>query len=147
MNRVEIDLATDATLNLQRLTEVGFSKYESLAYLALLGRDESSAVEVADRAGIPRQRVYDVLDSLREKEVVVSREGRPCRYTARPPAPALRAVLVARKRQQAAENARLERLISELVPDLEQATGTGSDGSASLLERALRASEETIGGF
>ena len=134
----------DQTLNLQRLTEVGFNRYESLAFLALIGHDESTAVEVADRAGIPRQRVYDVLESLREKELIVMREGRPCRHTARPPGTALPAVLAARRRQQAAENERLERLIQELVPNLES---LGGNGAISLLDRAVRAGREAIGGF
>ena len=139
------DPEVDHTLNMQRLVEVGFSRYEAMAYLALLGRDDSTAVEVADRAGIPRQRVYDVLESLREKGMVFGREGRPARHTAQPPGPALAAVLNARKREQAAENARLERLIQELVPNLEQTIG--GNGAGSLLERIQRASHEGIGGF
>jgi sugar-specific transcriptional regulator TrmB len=133
------------TLNMQRLLEVGFSRYEALAYLALLGHDDSTAVEVADRASVPRQRVYDVLESLREKEMIFAREGRPVRHTARPPGQALAAVLAARQREQAAENARLERLIQELVPNLEQTMG--ANGAGSLLERIRRASQEGIGGF
>ncbi len=135
----------DQALTVQRLVEVGFSKYEALAYFALLGHEESTPVEVADRAGIPRQRVYDVLASLQDKKMISIREGRPVRHTARPPALALPGMLTARKREQAAENARLERLIQELVPNLEQCAG--SNGSGSLLERIRRASEETIGGF
>jgi HTH-type transcriptional regulator, sugar sensing transcriptional regulator len=132
------------SLSPQRLTEVGLSKYEAGAYLALLGYDDSTAVEVADRAGIPRQRIYDVLDSLRAKEMTAIRNGRPVRHTARPPARALPAMLVVRQRQQAAENARLEQLVHDLVPDIEQAT----NGAVSLVTRVLRASEEsTLGGF
>jgi len=135
----------DSTLNPQRLIEVGFSKYEACAYLALLGHDESTAVEVADRASVPRQRIYDVLESLRNKEMILVREGRPVRYTACPPAMALQALLTARRRQQEAENVRLERLIEGLLPELEQSFG--SNGPEGLLARLLRASKEGIGGL
>ena len=135
----------DFSLDPQRLIEVGFSKYEACAYLALFGHDESTAVEVADRANVPRQRIYDVLENLRIKEMIIVREGRPVRYTACPPAMALQALLTARRRQQEAENARLERVIESLLPELEQSFG--ANGPESLLTRLLRASKEGIGGL
>lgn len=135
----------DTTFCIQRLSEMGLSKYEASAYVALLGHDASTAVEIADRASVPRQRIYDVLESLREKQMVVVREGRPARHTACPPAVALPANLVARRRQQAAEDARLQRLIQELLPDLE--LSTAGNGSANFLDRLLRAAEESIGGL
>ena len=131
------------TLSSERLIALGLGKYEACAYLALLGHDDSTAVEVADRAGVPRQRIYDVLAVLRDKGLVVIREGRPARYSARSPAIALPAMIETRKRAQALENERLAQLVQELVPDLE-AAGNGSNG---ILTRVLRASEDSIGGF
>lgn len=127
----------------ERLIAVGLSKYEACAYLALLGQDGSTAVEIADRAGVPRQRIYDVLVSLRDKHLIEIRDGRPARHTARPPAVALPALLEARRRAQEIENARLAQLVRDLVPDLEAA----GNGSTTLLTRVLRASEDSIGGF
>lgn len=133
----------DSTLKHWQLTEIGLSKYEACAYLALLGHDDSTAVEIADRAGVPRQRIYDVLLSLRDKNLVEIRDGRPARHTARPPAVALPALLEARRRAQEIENTRLAGLVQQLVPDLEAA----GNGSTTLLTRVLRASEDSIGGF
>jgi len=130
-------------LDPERLIAVGLSKYEACAYLALLGHADSTAVEVADRAGVPRQRVYDVLISLRDKGLILMRDGRPARYTARPPSLALPAMYESRLRVQQQENDRIARLIQQLMPDLELA-GNGQNG---LLSRVLKASEETIGGF
>ena len=130
-------------LDPERLIAVGLSKYEACAYLALLGYDDSTAVEVADRAGVPRQRVYDVLISLRDKGLILIRDGRPARHTARAPSLALPAMYESRLRAQQQENDRIARLIQQLVPDLELA-GNGQNG---LLTRILKASEETIGGF
>lgn len=135
----------DSPLSSQLLSDIGLSKYEACAYLALLGYDGSTAVEVADRAGVPRQRIYDVLDSLRAKDMILIREGRPARHTAHPPARALPALLKACQRQQAVEYARLEKLVHGLVPELEKTNG--KNDPANLLTRILQASEDTIGGF
>lgn len=125
---------------------IGLSKYEASAYLALLGHDDSTAVEIADRAGVPRQRIYDVLVSLRDKGLIVIRDGRPARHSVRPPSIALPAMLEARLRAQTLNNERIAALIQQLVPDLEAAgDGNGKNG---ILTRVLRASEDTsIGGF
>ena len=134
------------TLNPERFTVIGLSKYEACAYLALLGHDDSTAVEVADRASVPRQRIYDVLVSLRDKGLIVIRDGRPARHSARPPSIALPAMLEARLRAQTLDNERIAALIQQLVPELEAAgDGNGKNG---ILTRVLRASEDTsIGGF
>jgi len=130
-------------LDPERLIAIGFSKYEAAAYLALLGSPESTAVEVADRAGVPRQRIYDVLSALHEKGLIEIRQGRPVRHSARPPAAALPAMYQARLRLQARENERIARLMEELIPDLEKA----GNGSAEMLARAQRVGEQTVGGL
>lgn len=130
-------------LDPERLVAIGLSRYEACAYLAMVGGDHATAVEVAERASVPRQRIYDVLVALCSKGLIEIREGRPARYSVKPPAIALPAMLEARLRTQAAENERVGRLIQQLVPDLEAA----GDGSAGILVRALRASQESIGGF
>ena len=134
------------TLNPERFTVIGLSKYEACAYLALLGHDDSTAVEIADGARVPRQRIYDVLATLRDKGLITIRDGRPARHSARPPSIALPAMLEARLRAQTFDNERIAALIQQLVPDLEAAgDGNGKNG---ILTRVLRASEDTsIGGF
>ncbi len=134
------------TLNPERFTAIGLSKYEACAYLALFGYDDSTAVEIADRAGVPRQRIYDVLGSLRDKGLIAVRDGRPARHSARPPSIALPAMHEARLRAQALDSERIAALIQQLVPDLEAAGG--GNGKNGILTRVLRASEDTIiGGF
>src|SRR3990172_10978201 len=111
------------TLNPERFTAIGLSKYEACAYLALLGQGDSTAVEIADRASVPRQRIYDVLTSLRDKGLIEIRDGRPARHSARPPSVALPAMLEARLRAQALDNERIAAPIQQLVPDAQAAGG------------------------
>lgn len=51
----------------QSLIPLGLNAYEAAAYIALLGRPELAPADVAKQAGIPRQRVYDVLTTLSAK--------------------------------------------------------------------------------
>jgi len=129
----------------QQLVTLGLSQYEACAYLALLGYDESSAVEVADRAGVPRQRVYDVLASLRERGLVVTKDGRPLRHTAREPGVALSALLEARRRQQQAENERLAALVEAILAELAPAANGRSERHPTAPPQDQ--SQEPVGGF
>ena len=49
------------------LQQLGLNAYESRSYLVLLGHPRFKALELAARAHVPRQKIYEVLDSLVEK--------------------------------------------------------------------------------
>lgn len=83
----------------QELTGLGLTTYEAAAYLALLGRPEMTSADVAARAGVPRQRVYDVLGTLAAKGLCLARDGAPRTFAAADPATALE--LLAREREAA----------------------------------------------
>jgi sugar-specific transcriptional regulator TrmB len=68
---------------------LGLSGYEARAYLALLRLGEASPREVAEEAGVPTQRIYDVLRRL-SRRGLVSRVGEG-RFRAVDPERALKA--------------------------------------------------------
>src|SRR6266567_4341581 len=51
----------------RRLQQLGLNAYESRSYLVLMGHPKFKALELAARAHVPRQKIYEVLDSLVEK--------------------------------------------------------------------------------
>ena len=51
----------------RRLQQLGLNAYESRSYLVLMGHPRFKALELAARAHVPRQKIYEVLDSLVEK--------------------------------------------------------------------------------
>src|SRR3954468_14129024 len=51
----------------RRLQQVGLNAYEARSYLVLMGHPRFKALELAARAHVPRQKIYEVLDSLVEK--------------------------------------------------------------------------------
>lgn len=70
-----------------RLVHLGLTLYEARAYVALIRRDGSTPTEVARVAGVPRPRIYDVIDSLVAKGLAFERPGRTAtaRFVAAPP--------------------------------------------------------------
>ena len=50
----------------------GLSKYEAKALLTLLSKGELTAKDIAELSGIPRTSVYDVMNLLESKGLVLS---------------------------------------------------------------------------
>jgi predicted transcriptional regulator len=67
------------------LKSLGFTKYEALVYVALLGMEAGTATEIHEASGVPRASVYPVLDRLAEKNLVTVSHATPRRYSALPP--------------------------------------------------------------
>lgn len=62
------------------LRGIGLNAYEIDVYVALLEVGQMTAMEVSKNANIPYSKIYEVLNSLRERGWVKSVEGRPGRY-------------------------------------------------------------------
>jgi sugar-specific transcriptional regulator TrmB len=93
------------------LLSLGLTGYEAGAYVALTRRERATGAEVARLAGLPRQRIYDVLDGLVGRGLATVEPGRPARYTAVAPDDAVAALLAAHR----ASLARLEQDAAEAV--------------------------------
>jgi predicted transcriptional regulator len=70
----------------QILKSLGFTKYEALVYIALLGMEAATATEIHEFSRVPRASVYPVLDRLVEKNLVTVSHATPRRFSAVPPA-------------------------------------------------------------
>ncbi|MHB8896317.1 MAG: TrmB family transcriptional regulator [Candidatus Geothermincolia bacterium] len=58
------------------LADLGFSDYEAKAYCALLTQAPSNGYQVAQRSGVPRAKIYEVLEKLVARGAAVRVEGR-----------------------------------------------------------------------
>jgi len=67
------------------LERLGLTEYEREAVAQLLSLGRTTAPNLAEAAGIPKARVYGVLDSLVEMGYVEEFPGRPKEYQPRPP--------------------------------------------------------------
>ena len=80
------------------LQQLGLNAYEARTYLVLLGHSRFKALELAPRSHVPRQKIYEVLDSLVEKGFAHVVQDRTKLFSAVEPNLAIPSYL-ARKRQ------------------------------------------------
>lgn len=79
-------LTTMVVNTIQKLMEIGFSKYEARTYISLLEDHPVTAYETARVSGIPTSKIYEVLAKLLEKDVVMEIvENSKKRYIPREP--------------------------------------------------------------
>ncbi|MEZ5364614.1 MAG: helix-turn-helix domain-containing protein [Bryobacterales bacterium] len=118
--------------NIRRLQDVGLNAYESRAYLVLIGHSSFKALEVAGRAGIPRQKIYEVLDSLVEKGFVRVVQGKAKLFSAVEPSLALEGYLRRKKEAFEREWQERQRLAGMLGDDLSETFTDGNRGHGPL---------------
>ena len=71
--------------NIATLKGIGLTMYEAEAYVTLTSLISATAVEVAEKSGIPRSKIYDVLKKLSEKNFLEIEDGRPLTYNVKSP--------------------------------------------------------------
>ena len=59
---------------IQKLQSLGFSQYEAKAYVSLVRQGPTSAYQVSKESGIPRARIYEILNGLQEEGIVLKEE-------------------------------------------------------------------------
>lgn len=105
------------------LCALGLTQYEAKVYLALIRRRSSTAAEAARAATVPRQRIYDVLASLFERGLVLTRPGRSTQYAAIDPKEAVDRLIS--EQREALDG--LERSAGDLARDLAPSWSSGQD--------------------
>ncbi|MBI4044708.1 MAG: TrmB family transcriptional regulator [Candidatus Diapherotrites archaeon] len=71
------------------LAEFGLTEYETRVLSMLFGSGETQAPEISRQAQVPKTRVYDVLERLTKKGLLIEVSGRPKKYKALEPGKAL----------------------------------------------------------
>ena len=64
------------------LVRLGLKEYEAKIYVALVGLGEANARRIHEESGVPRPRVYDILEGLAARGFIDVREGSPHTYSA-----------------------------------------------------------------
>jgi sugar-specific transcriptional regulator TrmB len=116
----------------KRLQQLGLNAYESRSYLVLLGHPKFKALELAARAHVPRQKIYEVLDSLVEKGFAQVVQEKTKLFSAVEPALAIPAYM-ARKRQALDQDLTDQgRAGTALIDDLKAVYSEGQGGRGTL---------------
>ncbi len=66
----------------EKLQQIGLTEYEAKAYLALLNMHLSTATQVSEKSGVPRTKIYSVLEALKNKGWVRVYSGVPLLFKA-----------------------------------------------------------------
>jgi HTH-type transcriptional regulator, sugar sensing transcriptional regulator len=109
----------------KRLKQIGLNGYEARAYMVLVGHPRFKALELAVRAHVPRQKVYEVLDRLVEKGFALVVQERTKLFSAVEPGLAIPAYLARKRRAAEQELAEQARTATALVEDLSAAFSEG----------------------
>lgn len=116
----------------RRLQQIGLNAYESRAYLVLIGHPKFKALELAARAAVPRQKIYEVLDSLTEKGFAGVVQEKTKLFSAIEPELAIANYIASRQDQLQIELAQQSKFAKDLVEDLVHAHREGQDGRGTL---------------
>ena len=128
----------------RRLQQLGLNAYEARSYLVLIGHPRFKALELAARAHVPRQKIYEVLDSLVEKGFAQVVQEKTKLFSAVEPSLAVPSYLVRRSQILQREFSEQNRMADALVNDLTSAysEGRGERGTLDYL-RIVSDTEQT----
>lgn len=116
----------------RRLQQLGLNAYEARSYLVLIGHPRFKALELAARAHVPRQKIYEVLDSLVEKGFAQVVQEKTKLFSAVEPSLAVPNYLIRRQQTLERELADQSRMADGLVHDLATAYSEGQGGRGTL---------------
>lgn len=111
---------------------MGMNAYEARSYLVLIGHPRFKALELAARAHVPRQKIYEVLDSLVEKGFAQVVQERTKLFSAVEPGLALPAYLERQKQFMEQQVGEQRRHAHALIQDLKDAYAEGQGGRGTL---------------
>lgn len=114
------------------LQRLGLNAYEARSYLVLLGHSRFKALELAPRAHVPRQKIYEVLDSLVEKGFANVVQDRTKLFSAVEPNLAIPSYLSRRRQALEHELTDQSRSAANLVEDLKGLYAEGKGGRGTL---------------
>lgn len=116
----------------QRLQAMGLNAYEARSYLVLVGHPRFKALELAARAHVPRQKIYEVLDSLVEKGFAQAIQEKTKLFSAVAPDQAIPSYLARRARTLEQELADQARAADGMVGELMASYAEGQGGRGTL---------------
>ncbi|MGD1069772.1 MAG: helix-turn-helix domain-containing protein [Bryobacteraceae bacterium] len=114
------------------LQQLGLNAYEARTYLVLLGHARFKALELAPRSRVPRQKIYEVLDSLVEKGFARVVQDRTKLFSAVEPNLAIPGYLARRRQILEHELTDQARSASNLMEDLIGLYSEGRGGRGTL---------------
>ena len=122
------------------LMDMGLTRYEAMIYYALVKLGEAKAIEIAQASGVPREKTYQILRNLEERNMIKRVDAKPRKWIPMPPTAIFKEVLEQRKKTIAK--------IEEALKSLQEMYDRGSKKSLrkelNVWEISRTAFEETL---
>ncbi len=80
------------------LMDMGLTRYEAMIYYALVKLGEAKAIEVAQASGVPREKTYQILRNLEERNMIKRVDSKPRKWIPLPPTAIFKEVVEQRKK-------------------------------------------------
>ncbi|WP_339104944.1 helix-turn-helix domain-containing protein [Haloterrigena salinisoli] len=136
------------------LRDLGLSEYEARAYRSLLNTGPTTAKELSRASDVPMGRIYDVLNSIEQYNLVRSQTAsRPKKYVAVEPSTALDRLLEDKKRELEEKADQYESIVDDLADELDAAepvedqfwtAAVGPEETVDLMLERLAAADDHI---
>lgn len=136
------------------LRDLGLSEYEARAYRSLLSTGPTTAKELSRASDVPMGRIYDVLNSIEQYNLVRSQTAsRPKKYVAVEPSTALDRLLDDKRRELEEKADQYESIVDDLADELDAAepvedqfwtAAVGPDETVDLFLERLAAADDHI---
>lgn len=121
VRRLEAHTVENRDALVEQLQLIGLTQYESDVYITLLSRPTFTASQVATQSGVPRQRVYDVLERLCARGLATELLDRNVRtFAGVEPDIALSSWLDHERREMEESLSQRTAHVQDLLPDLAQ---------------------------
>ncbi len=139
-------LSAEYQLSWRKLQQVGLNAYEARSYVVLMGHARFKALELAGRAHVPRQKIYEVLDSLVEKGFAQVVQDKTKLFSAVDPSLAIPGFVARRSKALQYQQVEQERMAYLLIQDLREAfqEGQGGEGTLDFLSLVNDATQATV---
>lgn len=135
------------------LGELGLSSYEEKAYRTLLVTGAVTAAELSDTSGVPKGRIYDVLNGLEARKLIWRQSSDPNRYVAVQPETVVDRLLAERayelKQEWDRYHETAQTVRSNLLPTPPTESSfwlgsLGSDEMSTALQQHMRTAENVV---
>jgi len=135
------------------LGELGLTSYEETVYRTLLVTGAVTAAELSETSGVPKGRIYDVLNGLEARKLIRRRSSEPNRYVAVQPDTVVDRLLAERASELTQEWERHRETAAAVRSNLLPTPPTessfwlgalGSDEMSTALEEHMRTAENTV---